>query len=317
MREAEDGAALTDATNSGGADVAPPHRDARTHSESTATTPVPLGRWGVWRTSHADTPPEFVRGLEELGFGTLWIGGSPGAGLEDVERALEATERLTIATGVVNIWSSPAERVAESFQRIETRFPGRFVLGIGAGHPETTGEYHTPYQAIVAYLDRLDELGIPKHRRMLAALGPRMLRLAGERSAGAHPYFTTPEHTRFARQQLGAGPLLAPEHKIVISADAEGARSIARPAVERYLALDNYRANLVRTGFDERSLEHGGTDEIVDALALQGDPASVAARLRKHFDAGADHVAVQPLPMRSEPASALAALEALAPQLGP
>src|SRR6476661_8009654 len=189
------------------------------------TTPnIDLGRFGVFTWDPGSNfldlglavTPEQAQEIERLGYGTLWVTGSPAAELSFAEPLLESTTALKVATGIVNIWTADARTVAESFHRINTAHPGRFVLGIGAGHPEHTEQYRKPYDALVDYLDELDEYRVPATQRVLAALGPRVLRLAAERTAGAHPYNTTPDHTRFARSVLGSGPLLAPEQKIVL-----------------------------------------------------------------------------------------------------
>src|ERR1700689_883575 len=157
-----------------------------------------LGRFGVWMGTRSITP-ELATEIESLGYGAAWIGGSPDADLAWVDPALAQTTSLQLATGIVNIWSAPAPAVAESFQRIESAHPGRFLLGIGVGHPEHTQQYVKPYQALVGYLDELDAAMVPTSRRVLAALGPRVLQLSAERSAGAHPYLTTPENTAKGR----------------------------------------------------------------------------------------------------------------------
>ncbi|HVH20907.1 MAG TPA: LLM class F420-dependent oxidoreductase [Pseudonocardia sp.] len=255
---------------------------------------VELGRYGVWRVE-AGLGPELASEIERLGFGAIWIGASPGAGLELAESMLAATERIAVATGVVNMWATSAEAVAESYHRIEDRYPGRFLLGVGIGHPEATRRYRTPFGTIVDYLDRLDAAEVPVASRALAALGPKVLRVAAERTAGAHPYLTTPEHTREARELVGPGVLLAPEHKLIIDEDAERARAQARPVVRLYLGLVNYTTNLRRLGFDDDDLAGDGSDRLVDALVAHGDAAAVAARLTEHLDAGADHVCAQVL----------------------
>lgn len=259
---------------------------------------IELGTYGVWiRAGYPDA--DFAAEVERLGYGALWLGGSPDGNLAMVDDLLAATDSLVIATGIVNVWKDAAEPVAESFARIEAAHPGRFLLGIGVGHPEATAEYRSPYATLVDYLDRLDTSGVPSDRIVLAALGPRVLRLAAERTAGAHPYLTTPDHTRGAREVVGPGVLLAPEQKAVVS-DTAGptpeTRAIARPPVERpYLGLVNYRNNLLRLGWTEADLDGGGSDALIDALVVQGDPAVVAAGLDAHLDAGADHVIVQVL----------------------
>ncbi|KZM69204.1 LLM class F420-dependent oxidoreductase [Nocardia terpenica] len=251
-----------------------------------------LGRFGIWQHYTAVTPQD-ARELESLGYSTLWLGGSPPAELPVLESLLAATETQLIGTSVVNIWSAPAKQVAESFHRIEDRFPGRFILGIGAGHPEHTDVYLKPYDALVEYLDALDEAGVPKERRALAALGPRVLKLARDRTVGALPYLTTAEHTRQAREILGPDALLVPEHKIVLDTDAERARQTARPRVEFYLNLQNYVSNLRRLGFSEQDVAVPGSDHLIDALALHGTVDQVADGLVAHLAAGADQIAVQ------------------------
>jgi probable F420-dependent oxidoreductase len=252
-----------------------------------------LGQFGVWR-GVTQVTPDLARGLERLGYGTLWLGGSPDGSLAAAEDLLAATTLLTVATGIVNIWKDPADQVAASFRRIESRHPGRFVLGVGAGHREATREYARPYETLVAYLDALLAAGVPRDRLILAALGPKVLRLAAERAGGAHPYLVTPEHTRRARDIMGAGPLLAPEQKAVLEPDPARARAIGRPRVQRpYLGLVNYTSNLRRLGWRDDDLRDGGSDALIDALVAHGTPGQVATRLREHLRAGADHVCVQ------------------------
>lgn len=254
---------------------------------------VELGRYGIWRPLRNLTPA-LAAEIEAAGYGAIWIGGSPPADLRDVEALLAATEHIAVATGIVNMWSSPAAEVAESYHRIAAAYPGRFLLGVGIGHPEATAEYRSPYATIVAYLDELDAQQVPKEGRALAALGPKVLAVAAERTAGAHPYLTTPEHTRAARELVGPGVLLAPEHKVVLDPDPDRARAIGRPAVARpYLRLRNYTSNLRSLGYTDADLADDGSDRLIDALVAHGDPAAVAARLTEHLDAGADHVCAQ------------------------
>ncbi|MGD1240729.1 LLM class F420-dependent oxidoreductase [Mycobacterium seoulense] len=273
-----------------------------------------LGRVGVWLPSRSITP-ELAARIESLGYGAAWIGGSPDAELSWVEPALEATASLQLATGIVNIWTAPAKRVAESFQRIENAYPGRFLLGIGVGHPEHTQEYVKPYDALVAYLDELDSGMVPTSRRVLAALGPRVLRLAAQRSAGAHPYLTTPEHTAKARELIGNSVFLAPEHKVVLTTDAEKARAVGRRYANFYLDLSNYVNNWLRLGFTEADVRKPGSDRLIDAVVAYGTPEAIAQRLREHLDAGADHVAVQVLDSQDDDAL-VSALGELAGPLG-
>jgi probable F420-dependent oxidoreductase len=252
-----------------------------------------LGRFGIWRSSSQVTP-ELAADLERLGFGTLWLGGSPGGQLTEPEQILDATATLTVGTSIVNIWQDDAHLVAASFARVEARHPGRFLLGVGAGHREATQQYARPYEALATYVDVLLGDGVPADSLVLAALGPRVLRLAADRTAGAIPYLVTPEHTRRARGILGPGPLLAPEQKAVLEADPERARAIGRPRVRSpYLGLVNYTSNLRRLGWSDEDLSDGGSDALIDALVVHGSAGQVAAQLAEHFDAGADHVCVQ------------------------
>jgi probable F420-dependent oxidoreductase len=252
-----------------------------------------LGRYGVWRGGQ-DLSPDLARAIERLGYGALWIGGSPRGKLEQIEDLLAATTTLTLATGIVNIWQDDALTVAASFRRIDARFPGRFLLGVGAGHPEAVEGYAKPYEALTSYVDALLGADVPPGSVALAALGPRVLRLAADRTAGAHPYLVTPEHTRQSRQIMGTGPLLAPEQKVVLGDDPVQARAIGRPRVEKpYLGLTNYTSNLRRLGWTDADLANGGSDALIDALVAHGTPEQAAGRLREHLDAGADHVCVQ------------------------
>jgi probable F420-dependent oxidoreductase len=253
-----------------------------------------LGRFGAWLPTRSITP-ELATQIESLGYGAAWIGGSPDADLGWVDPALAKTTSLQLATGIVNIWSAPAPTVAESFQRIESAHPGRFLLGIGAGHREHTQEYTKPYDALVTYLDELDAAMVPTSRRVLAALGPRVLRLSAERSAGAHPYLTTPEHTAKARELVGNSVFLAPEHKVVLTADRDEARAIGRRYLEHYLGLSNYVNNWLRLGFTEADVRKPVSDKLVDAVVAYGTPDAIATRLNEHLEAGADHVAIQVL----------------------
>lgn len=255
---------------------------------------IDIGTFGIWRR-RGDISAVMAAELENLGYGAIWIGGSPPGDLEEIEDLIEATDRIPVITGIVNMWKTDASTVAESYDRIEQRHPDRFVLGVGIGHPEATAEYQSPLDKIGSYLDRLDEAGVPADRIILAALGPKVLRIAAERTAGAHPYLTTPRHTEMAREVIGGGPLLTPEHKVVLEDDSEEARALARPTVSRYLRLVNYRNNLLREGWSKDDLEEGGSDRLVDELVLHGDAEPVADGLRAHLEAGADHVCIHSL----------------------
>jgi probable F420-dependent oxidoreductase len=253
-----------------------------------------LGRFGVWLANRSITP-DLAQQIESLGYGAVWVGGSPDADLKWVEPALAETSALQLATGIINIWSSPAAEVADSYHRIENAYPGRFLLGIGVGHPEHTGEYRKPNDALVDYLDELDAASVPTSRRVLAALGPKVLALSAERSAGAHPYLTTPEHTAHARELVGNSVFLAPEHKVVLTTDAAEARRVGRSSVEFYLGLSNYVNNWRRLGFTDDDVRKPGSDKLIDSVVAYGTPQAIAQRLNEHVQAGADHVTIQVL----------------------
>jgi probable F420-dependent oxidoreductase len=265
-----------------------------------------LGRFGVWTGGAVN--PEQAAEIEKLGYGAVWVGGSPAADLAFVEPILEQTTDLQVATGIVNIWAAPAKEVAESYHRIEDAYPGRFLLGVGIGHPEHTQEYRKPYDALVEYLDELDAAKMPTSRRVLAALGPKVLKLSAQRSAGAHPYLTTPEHTAQARELVGNTVYLAPEHKVVLSTDAEQAREVGRKTVGFYLDLSNYVSNWKRLGFTDDDVAKPGTDKLIDAVVAHGSADDIAKRLKEHLDAGADTVAIQVLGGRDKLLPTLAEL---------
>ena len=270
-----------------------------------------LGRFGVW-TLGAVKPEQAVE-IEKLGYGAVWIGGSPAGDLNDVEPILERTDTLQVATGIVNVWTAPAKQVADAYHRIEDAYPGRFLLGVGIGHPEHTEEYRKPYDVLVEYLDVLDEECVPTSRRVVAALGPKVLKLSAQRSAGAHPYLTTPEHTAQAREVIGNSVFLAPEHKVVLTTDSDGARAIGRQTVDSYLNLSNYLNNWRRLGFTDADVAKPGSDKLIDAVVAYGTPDHIAKRLGEHLSAGADHVAIQVL---GGPDNLLPTLTELAGPLG-
>jgi probable F420-dependent oxidoreductase len=257
---------------------------------------VQLGEFGVWTAYRAigeENAGAAARLVEELGFGTFWLGGSPQ--LPALRPLLEATDRLVVATGILNVWASEPERVAADFSELEARFPGRVLLGIGIGHPEATSHYRTPLAAMQAFLDGLDTAAtpVPRTRRCLAALGPKMLELSAERSLGTHTYFVPVEHTRAARELLGPSPLLAPELACVLDDDVESARSKARAYAKLYLGLRNYTNNLLNHGFDQADISDGGSDRLIDAIIPHGTADEIAAAARQHLSAGADHVCLQ------------------------
>ncbi|MEV6024684.1 LLM class F420-dependent oxidoreductase [Streptomyces sp. NPDC052036] len=257
-----------------------------------------VGRYGIWsvglrsddsadRSELADSAAE----LEQLGFGALWLGGS--SETRHAVPLIEASSHIIVATGIQSIWQHEATETAAHFAHLEKAHPGRFLLGLGVSHAGLTERYHRPYSAMVGYLDALDTAGVPAGRRVLAALGPKMLELSRDRAAGSHPYLVTPEHTARAREILGDAPLLAPEAKVVLDTDPDSARATARDTLSRYLALPNYTKALQQFGFTEDDFADGGSDRLVDALFAWGDDDRVRARLESFHAAGADHVAVQ------------------------
>jgi len=274
-----------------------------------------LGKFGVF--GHHDLwqrlSPEQLQEIESLGYGAIWAGGSPAADLSWVDPILDATTTLQLATGIVNIWTADAGPVSESFHRIDKAYPGRFLLGIGVGHPEAGHEYKKPYDALTEYLDALDQHGVPEDRRVVAALGPQVLKLSARRSAGAHPYLTTPEHTAQARELIGPEAFIAPEHKVVPTTDAEKARAVGRKALEIYLNLTNSLNSWKRLGFSDEEVAKPGSDRLVDAVVAYGTTDAIAARLKEHLAAGADHVPVQVL---TSPDKLVPALAELAGPLG-
>ncbi|MFC3499738.1 LLM class F420-dependent oxidoreductase [Micromonospora krabiensis] len=238
--------------------------------------------------------------LEELGYSRIWFSGGFGENVAPRFREiLDGTKHIGVASGIVSIWHSSPSEVAEFAQDAERAHPGRFLLGVGASHAvvvEGSGtSYRRPYTRMVEYLDGLDAAGLPAERRILAALGPRMLELARDRSAGAHPYFAPAEHTAEARAAIGPDRLLAPEVAVVVDPDPTTARATARQYASRYLALPNYTNNLRRFGFTDEDFAGGGSDRLIDALIPCGGAEEVAAGLEKHYQAGADEVAIQVL----------------------
>ena len=256
---------------------------------------IELGLLGAHLREHEVTPEGAVE-IEKAGYGTLWLDASPPADLAYAEELLDATARLTVGTSVVNAWTADVSAVAASYHRIEARHPGRFVLGVGIGHREVHAEYVSPYEKLASYVDALTAAGVPAGRIVLAALGPRMLRLARDRTAGTIPCMVTPEHTRRARAILGPGKLLLPGHFALLDDNAERARATARSAPPgTALQVTNYAANLRRLGFTEEDLAGAGSDRLIDALVLHGGAGAIAAGVREHLAAGADHVGIYPL----------------------
>jgi probable F420-dependent oxidoreductase len=250
-----------------------------------------IGVWISGRILDEDSAGRAAALAEELGFGAVWVGGSPR--LPSLRPMLSAGQSIPIATGIVNIWQYDPDQLAAEFAELEDEFPGRLLLGIGIGHPEATSEYRKPLTKTSEFLDGLDaaERPVPADRRCLAALGPKMLDLSAARSLGTHPYFTPVAHTRFARERLGSGPLIAPELACVVGEDP--GRERARAYGANYLRMSNYTNNLLRFGYEQSDIENGGSDRLIDEVVPQGSPQHIAEMARAHLDAGADHVCVQ------------------------
>jgi probable F420-dependent oxidoreductase len=257
-----------------------------------------IGRYGVWSIGLRSEDPdrraeldETAAELEELGYGAIWLGGNSTA--DHAAPLIGATRRIAVGTSVLNIWHQDAATAAAGFVEVEAAHPGRYLLGLGVSHGPLVKDYSRPYAAMTAYLDELDKTGVPADRRVLAALGPRMLKLSGERAAGAIPYLVTPEHTARAREILGEQPLLAPEFKVVLERDPARARETARAYLAHYLELPNYTNNFLRLGFTEDDITGGGSDRLIDAVFAWGDDNHIRDRVNAFHDAGADHVALQ------------------------
>ncbi|MFI0775479.1 LLM class F420-dependent oxidoreductase [Streptomyces sp. NPDC021212] len=265
-----------------------------------ATQPA-LGKIGIWTAAlrvtdslSAQQVGEAAAELEALGYGTIWFGGSPSA--DQVVPLLDATDRITVATGILSIWDHEAAHVADRYAAIDAAHGGRFVLGLGVSHSALAGErYKRPYSAMREYLTALDSapIPVPASRRILAALGPKMLELSRDRAAGAHPYLVTPEFTAEAREILGDGALLAPELKVVLEPDLDRARTIARDYLSMYLKLPNYTNNLLRLGFEEQDFADGGSERLLASVFALGDVEAIRRRVDTFLEAGADHLAVQ------------------------
>lgn len=268
-----------------------------------------LGRVGVWSFAlegqRGAKEREAAAAIEELGYAAIWFPESVGSKevFSHASLLLSATSRVMVASGIANIWARDSVAMANGARTLADAFPGRFALGIGVSHAPSVatrgGNYDKPHGHMRRYLDGMDHArydGPEPERpapRLLAALGPKMLELASERAAGAHPYFVPPEHTAFARAVLGPEPVLAVELTMVLESDPNEARRIARGFAERYIELPNYANNLRRMGFSEDDLSGGGSDRLIDAVIAWGDVEAIKRRVRTHLDAGADHVCVQ------------------------
>lgn len=280
-----------------------------------------LGRVGVWSLGVVYEPwpavSEAAARVEELGYGALWYPETADSreSMSAGALLLAATARIAVCSGIASIWARDGRAAAHGARALDEASGGRFLLGLGVSHAPAVAlrgaRYERPVAAMRAYLDDMDAAA--EAPRVLGALAPRMLELAAARSAGALTYFVPPEHTVAARAALG-GALLAVELPVVLETDPARARETARRHARRYLALENYRANLVRLGYGEGDLAAGGSDALVDRIVAWGDADAIARRVADHHDAGADHVAVQPL--TGTLSEAVAALEELAGSLG-
>ncbi|MFG2965902.1 LLM class F420-dependent oxidoreductase [Streptomyces sp. NPDC048288] len=271
--------------------------DARTTNPDLGALKESIGRYGIWSLALRvedravrSALGEAARELEDIGYRAAWVGGGS---VRHARTVIEETSRLTVGTSIQRIWDHEAIDVAREFAELQAAHPDRFLLGLGVGHAGAVEQYHRPYSAMVGYLDALDACGQPGERRFLAALGPKMLRLARDRSIGAFPYMTTTAHIAKAREILGDGPLLAPEVKVVLESDPSRARAVARLHVRPSLTAPNYANSFLRSGFTEEDLAGGGSDRLVDAIVVWGDEVRVKERLDAFFAAGAGHVAVQ------------------------
>jgi probable F420-dependent oxidoreductase len=289
-----------------------------------------IGRVGVWTRTDGLSSSEavdFAQRVESLGYGALWI---PDAfGRDPFAHAawlFAHTKRLVVATGVVNIHLREAQATACAQKELHDQSGGRFLLGLGVSHATMIEgmfqrEYPKPVPSMRAYLDAMEssmwwgpELeGEPPI--VLAALGPLMLKLAAERTLGAHPFFAPPENTKRSREIMGPDAWLCPEQKLLYETDPERARARARLAMAGPLTMPNYRRNLKRCGFEEHELDDGGNDRVVDAVVAWGDLDDLAQRVHDHLDAGATHVCIQPLNLEEPTRPDVALLEALAPRL--
>lgn len=255
-----------------------------------------LGRLGVWTLYSSigeRNAGEAAKLAEDLGYGAIWIGNSPK--LPTLRPLLDATDRIVAASGIANVWQYDAAALAADHATLTHDFPGRVLSGIGIGHVEVTSHYARPLATMRAYLDVLDaaEPPLPRDERCIAALGPKMLTLSAERSLGTHPYFTPVEHTRFARERLGASALIATELACVVDTDSVRARASARQYAKHYLGRESYTSNLLKFGYTEEDIAGAGSDRLIDDLVPQGTAEQVAAVVRRHLEAGADQVCLQ------------------------
>ncbi len=263
-----------------------------------------LGKVGIWSMELRFTPDrgavaDAAAELDELGYGALWVpGGIDDQVLGDIGRYLDATKRIVAATGIINIWKQTPADVATWFKAQAPEHQSRTMLGLGVSHLPLIGDEWTkvkPLTQMRAYLDGLDAAGVPRENLSLAALGPKMVALSGERTAGAHPYLVPPEHSAIAREILGPGKLVAPEQGVVLATDPDIARGAARKALDHYRYMPNYRNSWLRLGILEADID-ALSDGFIDTLFAWGTPEKIAERVKAHHDAGADHVCLQVIP---------------------
>ena len=256
-----------------------------------------LGRIGVWslelRFGDRAQAAEAAQELDELGYGALWIPGGVGGDLTgDLVHLLNATQHLTVAAGVLNIWKHEPRDIASWWSELPEVQRRRVLLGLGVSHIHVVGQPFRPVAAMRDYLNRLGELMVEPDALCLAALGPKMLELARDRTAGAHPYLVTPEHTAQARAALGPGKLVSPQQGVVLHDDRPHARNLARGALQHYSSYPNYRNNWQRLGFSDDEIDRLD-DRLVDALFACGPMEVIHERIEQHFAEGADHVCIQ------------------------
>lgn len=260
-----------------------------------------FGRYGVWASirlwpTEAGEVAAVAAEVESLGYGSLWIGGNPPDDLAFIETILSATSRLVVGTSIVDVWRSDPATIDASHHRLRDRYPGRFYLGLGAGHArmvEASGQTYTrPISKLRQYAA---SLSTPRDERLFAALGPNALAASRDVAGGALPYLVPPAHTADARTILGPDRLLVPEQKIFVGADPDIARAAGRRGTRGYLTLPNYLNNLRRYGLTDEDWEGDGSDRWVDTLVVWGDDDAIRTGVNAHFEAGADHVAIQAL----------------------
>jgi probable F420-dependent oxidoreductase len=268
-----------------------------------ARLPGPAGIWaGSFRLQDTGLVRDAATELEELGYGVLWFPGGTSRTFDVADNLLSVTRRSMVATGIANIWVNAPDEAARRTTELNAQHGNRFLLGLGVSHQPMVerlrpGAWRSPLDAMSQYLDELErgQPFVPKQSMVLAALGPKMLKMASSRTAGTHPYLVTPEQTAAIRDRIGPDALVAVEQGVVLDSDVASGRATARKALEMYLALPNYVGNWKRAGFSDDDVAGGGSDQLVDALIARGSPEQVVSRLREHLDAGADHVCLQVL----------------------